>query len=323
MTKLALVGFGKWGAQLFDSLQPAGCRARFSAIVSRSPERLAANENTRGLKIYERLDQALADNSIDGIVLVTPHSRHADEVVQCAAASKPVFVEKPFALTKESCARALNAVAKARTVVAVGHNRRFLPAMTRMKGMINAGELGAIMHIETTYTGNAATEYSAEHWRVAPGESPAGGLAGSGIHMIDAIIGLGGPIAEVFATAARRSPQAPIDDTTAVLFKLASGASASLTNIVATSRTYGIHIFGSARAVELRGHDQLIITELNGETRVEDFKPIDTARFELEAFADAIEGRAPYPIPPAEIQNGVATFEAICHSVDRAEKISV
>ncbi len=323
MTSLALVGFGKWGAQLLESVQAVESRARFATIVSRSPDRVRTNPQAGGLKLYEKLDQALADETIDGIVLATPHSQHADEVFECAAARKNVLVEKPFALTRKSCERALDAAAKAGIVVAVGHNRRFLPAMARIKSMVAAGELGTIMHIDTNYTGNAATRYATEHWRATPGESPAGGLAGSGIHMIDAIVSLAGPIADVRAVASRRVVKLPIQDTTAVLFRLVSGASASLTNIVATVPSFGMQIFGSAAAIELRGHHQIVMTQLSGETSIENFPSINTMRAELEAFVDAIEGRAPYPITPVEILNGVATFEAICLSVDRGETIPV
>jgi predicted dehydrogenase len=323
MTSLALVGFGKWGAQLLESAQAVDSRAQFSTIVSRSPDRVAKHPQARELKLYEKLDQALSDEAIDGIVLATPHSQHAVQVIECAAARKNVLVAKPFALTKKSCERALDAAATAGIVIAVGHNCRFLPAMARIRSMVAAGELGAIMHIETNYTGNAATRYAAEHWRVSPGESPAGGLAGSGIHMIDAIVSLGGPIADVCAVTSRRVVKLPIDDTTAVLFRLLSGASASLTNIVATVPSFRLQIFGSASAVELRGHNQLVITQLSGEAAIEDFTPINTMRAELEAFVDAIEGRAPYPITPVEILHGVAAFEAICVSVECGEVIPV
>lgn len=323
MTNLALVGFGKWGAQLLDSVQGTDSRAQFSAIVSRSPDRIRANPKTSGLKVFETLEVALADASIEGIVLVTPHSLHAEQVITCAAARKPVFVEKPFALTRESAKRAIDAAAKAGIVVAVGHNRRFLPAALRMKEMVAAGELGEIMHIETTYTGDAALTYDMAHWRSTSDESPAGGLAGSGIHMIDAIIGLGGPIAKVCAFTARRAVNIPIDDTTAILLKLASGASASITNIVATVRSYGIHLFGSKGAVELRGHDQLIISPLGGKARTEDFSAGNTMRAELEAFVDAIKGEAPYPITPDQILNGIASFEAVCRSAERGETVAV
>ena len=323
MTRLALMGFGKWGAQLLDSVQGTDSRAQFAAIVSSSPERVKANPRAASLTVHPTLDAALNDKAIDGLVLATPHSLHAEQVAACAAKGKHVFVEKPFALTRESCRQALDAAAKAGIVVAVGHNRRFLPAAVRLKELIAAGELGTIMHIETTYTGDAALHYETEHWRSTREESPAGGLAGSGIHMIDAIIGFAGPISTVAAFTARRAVKVPIDDTTAVLFRLACGATASLTNIVATVRSYGIHVFGSAAAAEMRGADQLIVTKVGGKPRTEDFAPANTMRLELEAFVDAIEGRAAFPITPDEIANGVATFELVCRAVERNEIVTV
>ena len=54
------------------------------------------------------------------------------------------------------------------------------------------------------------------------------------------------------------------------------------------------------------------------------FPPVDTLRLELEAFADAIEGRAPYPIGDADMVATVAAFEAVCRSVKsgRTETVS-
>lgn len=323
MTGLALVGFGKWGVRMLDSVKGEDSRAKFSTIVTRSPERVAAEAKARGLKVLKSLEEAVADPSIEGIVLATPHSIHAEQVITCAAGKKGVFVEKPFALTRESCARALKAAADAGIVVAAGHNRRFLPAMARIKEMIASGELGAIMHIDTDYTGGAALEYDPAHWRSAPSESPAGGLAGSGIHMIDAIIGLAGPISDVFAVAVRRAVKLPIADTTTVLFTLQSGATASLTNIVATVRSFRVKVFGSEGAVELRGEKQLVITPRKGESRTETLPALDITRAELEAFSDALKGIAPYPITPAEILNGIATFEAVCQSAESGKQVAI
>jgi predicted dehydrogenase len=189
--------------------------------------------------------------------------------------------------------------------------------------LIEAGELGEILHIESNFSGNAANRYAVDHWRVAPGESPAGGMAGAGIHMIDAIIHLAGPITGVTAMSSRRVLDVPLDDTTAVIFTLASGASASLTTIMATASTFRIQVFGSRGSVELRGSTRLEITSLEGTTKIEEFPPVDIERAELEAFAESITGDAAYPVSAAEVLNGIAAFEAVSRSAAGGTHVAI
>jgi predicted dehydrogenase len=126
MKTLAIVGLGRWGKVLVDSVQGKSEKVRFGVAVTRDPAAAEAYCSPKGIRAIPSLDAALADPEIDGIVLATPHSRHGDEVIACAKAGKAVFVEKPFTLTRETAARALEAASKAGIIVAAGHNRRWL-----------------------------------------------------------------------------------------------------------------------------------------------------------------------------------------------------
>ena len=64
---------------------------------------------------------------MQAVVLATPHSLHAPQVVAAARAGKHVFCEKPFALTKADAEAAVNATTKAGVTLGLGYNRRFHP----------------------------------------------------------------------------------------------------------------------------------------------------------------------------------------------------
>jgi predicted dehydrogenase len=182
IVRLAIVGLGRWGKILVESVQEQNAELRFTAVVERDPARVAADAAARGLAVHATLDAVLADRDIDGIVLATPHSLHAAQIAPCIAAGKPVLVEKPFTLTAETARAVLAEGARGGVLVAAAHNRRFVPAVQALQRIIAAGELGTVLHIDTNFSGNAAGRSAANSWRVAEGESPAGGLAGSGIH---------------------------------------------------------------------------------------------------------------------------------------------
>lgn len=61
----------------------------------------------------------------------------------------------------------------------------------------------------------------------------------------------------------------------------------------------------------MRGLDRLVVNLIEGGKRMEEFDPFDMERAELEAFADAVAKRVPYPIPKEEALQNVAVLEAI------------
>ena len=320
MIRLAIIGYGKWGRRLVHSVQANSTVVRFSAIASRSPDRIAGEAQALDAAVLPSLEAALSHPDVDGIVLATPHSLHAAQVIACARAGKPVFVEKPFTLTLESAERAL-AAAPDDLVVAVGHNRRFLPAVEALGEMIAAGELGDILYIESNYSGNVAGSYRPEQWRVAAGESPAGGLAGAGIHMIDLIVHLGAPVASVYAQSTRQALNVPMDDTTAAMFTLTTGAMAALTTVMATAPAFRFQVFGTKGSAELRGETTLETVGTDGRSQSRQFDAVDTECAELEAFGRAIAGEAAFPVSRPDILAGIAAFEAVIRSAESGERV--
>ncbi len=314
MANLAIVGLGRWGRVLVDSVVGQSEDARFTHAVVRTPAKAQDYCAAHGLALLTSLDEALGDPAIDGIVLATPHSQHADQIKAAAAAGKPVFCEKPVTLTKASIVEAMDAVRAAGIVFAAGHNRRFLPAMAMLADLVKTGALGTIINIEGNMSGHIGGRYRADSWRLDASESPAGGLAGSGIHVIDAMIALLGPIAEVMADSRRLVHEVPIDDTTTILMRFAAGPSGYLTCMTATAPIFRLQVFGSSGWAELAGETTLIHQPLGGARVTHEFAPVSTERIQLEAFAHAIATGTAYPIPLDDVVAGVATFDAIARS---------
>lgn len=311
MKRLAIAGLGRWGRVLVDSIQGQSDKVVFTTALVRTPGKAQDYALAKGLRETADMAAVLADPDIDGIVLATPHSQHADQVVAAAAANKPVFCEKPFTLTKADAVRAVQAVREAGTVLAVGHNRRFLPAIKSLKAMMEAGELGRILHVEGNMSGHVGARYTADMWRVSKHESPAGGMAGSGIHVIDMMIHLLGPIAEVQAQSYRLVHEIPFDDTTNMLFKFEQGATGYLVAMTATAPTFRLQVFGEKAAVELRGENRLEFVPVVGPKVTREWPPFDMERAQLEAFGEAIDGGAEFPVPLDDVIAGIAAFEAV------------
>jgi predicted dehydrogenase len=173
----------------------------------------------KGLHLTASYDNMLHHAGVDAVVLATPHSMHATQVMAAAAAKKHVYCEKPFTLTKREAEDAVAAVRKAGVTLAVGYNRRFHPEMTKLRDMIRGGELGTILHVEATMTFPNVLFINPSHWRADKSETPLGGLMPMGVHAIDGMIDLCGPIDHVFAQTFRRAAPIDADDTTSILLR--------------------------------------------------------------------------------------------------------
>jgi len=320
--RAAIIGLGRWGQRLVTSIEGSD-RIRIVAGVTRRVGRAQAFAFAKGFPLGADYGVVLADPAIDAVILATPHSLHADQVVAAAAAGKHIFCDKPFTLDKASAERAVAAAKAAGVTLSVGFNRRFLPAMQALHQLLADGSLGTLLHAEAHFSVNAVGRYDDDSWRLDRAEAPGGGLTGLGIHLIDAMIDLMGPIASVFAQSTSRVIR-EIDDTTSILFTFVSGATATLTTLLATPMHFRFHLFGASAHAELRGPDRLELTGLaDTAPRVINYPPIDLERAELEAFADAVEGRATFPVGAEQAIHGAAVFEAIIRSAASGQPVPV
>ena len=323
MLKAAIVGIGGWGRTMVEAVQGKSEKVRFVAGMTRTPACAQAFARRHGLVLHDEFDAVLEDPAIEAVILATPDSQHASQALAAVAANKHVLVEKPFTLSLESAERGVQAARARGVVLAVAHNRRFLPAIARLRELLAGEVLGTVLHVEANQSGPDGFDYPADGWRADPAESPAGGMTAMGIHMVDTMIGLLGRVASVRAQSFRRVLPIARDDTTSVLLRFANGASGYLGTTEATAANSRLQIFGSAGWAELREERHLRLSIIGRAPENAVFPAVDITRAELEAFADAIAGRGLYPLSAAEAVHGVAVLEAIVKSARSDERVDV
>ncbi|WBV41387.1 Gfo/Idh/MocA family protein [Pseudoroseomonas cervicalis] len=308
----AIIGMGRWGRTLVESVQGANdAPIRFVAGSTGTPDKARDWAAAQGIRLLDRYEAVLADPEVQAVVLATPHKQHAEQVIAAARAGKHVFVEKPFTLSKASAEAAVAACREAGVVLALGHNRRFLPAVAELKEMLGDGRIGTLLHVEGHFSGPGAAAYKAGMWRADRSESPLGGMGGMGIHMIDMMVNLAGPIAEVSVASTARVLTNGLDDTTAMLCRFASGATGTFATLAYAPRCWRVALYGSEGWAELTDHEHLVYRPREGETVVRDFPKVDIERAELEAFAAAVAGGPAYPLPLDQAVHGVSVFETM------------
>jgi predicted dehydrogenase len=267
-----------------------------------------------GLQEVPTYEALLNDPAIDAVVLATPHSGHPREIAMAVEARRPVFCEKPLALTRADAARAVRACEAADLPLALGHNRRFLPAYTEMQRLIASGTLGTPLHVEGNFSGSFGLEYDSTVWRADRRETPAGGLTLMGIHVLDAMIGLLGPIEAVAAMSLRQVLKIELDDTSAGMLRFRRGQSGFLSTLTATARLWRLQVFGTKGWAHMLDHHILELGMIGAAVRWIEYPVVDIERLELEAFARSVSGGERYPVPLPEVVNGIGALEAFAVS---------
>jgi len=312
MIDAAIVGLGRWGRTLVEAVQGQSDRLRFTRAVSRNPDRLRDFAGRHRLALVGELDAVLADRTIDAVVVATPHLLHCEQIIAAANAGKAVFSEKPLTLTKAEAGRAIETCGKAGVVLGIGTDKRFFPSLRELLRLAKGGELGRILHLEAHFSNEVAGTFS--EWRYSPEESPAGGMTGTGIHMLDALVALAGPVRRVQALLlSRKTPPDPLDSLSALL-EFASGVSGTLAMVRSTPAYFRLHAFARNASAEVLGRTDLVLRRSGAEPQRLSFPPVDSVRANLEAFADAVAGVSPYPIPTSEMLDTIAAFEAIAEA---------
>jgi len=320
MIRCAIAGLGRWGRSLVEAAQRGG-RLQITHAVEPDAEASRVFCAEHGLTLAANLDAVLADPAIKAVLLATPHSQHLSQVIAAAKAGKQVFCEKPLALRREHAMRMFEACRTAGVVLAVGHNRRFWPSLHMLREIVASGELGTILHVEG-HNSNENSLAVTQGWRLSPEESPGGGLTGAGLHVVDAFVSMLGPVRRVYARLSPREAGPPTLDSAMLALDFTSGVTGTLATVRATPFYWRVHVFGTAGSVEVLDEVTVVRRRSGAKSETITLTSSDVLADELAAFADAVEGRAPYPVPEQDVLATLAAFEAALRSMQTGQAVT-
>jgi predicted dehydrogenase len=315
MLNAAIIGLGWWGKELVRSVGRSTLIC-FSRGVTLEPEAAKAFAAEMKLELGTSYEEVLADRRIDAVVLATPHSLHRPQVEAAAAKGKHVFCEKPFALSRADAVAAIAACRRAGVALGVGHNRRLWPSIAALKKIVSSAAFGTVMHAEGNYSHDWLANQPAAHWRSAPQETRAGGMTGMGIHLIDGLSFLIGPIRRASALATRRVLPLASGDTTAALLGFANGATATIATSLKTPYVWRLAVFGSEQWAESLSETRIAIGSPGKKPEICELPPANHIGMNLESFALAALSQGTFHIDDAGIVDTVAALEAVFRSAD-------
>jgi UDP-N-acetyl-2-amino-2-deoxyglucuronate dehydrogenase len=226
-----------------------------SAVFGANPEKTAALAARHGATAYRDLDSFLAHRPMDFVAIGSPSGLHAEQALAAVRRGLHVIVEKPLDVSTDRIDALMTAADAARIRVAVFFQDRLKPAMLELRSAVRDGRLGSPVLASGRVKWYRPPDYYAHsRWRGTWAFDGGGALMNQGIHTVDLLLWLLGPVARVRAATATRVHAIEVEDTAAAILEFESGA---LGVIEAATSVFP----GYARRVEVTGTEGTLIVE--------------------------------------------------------------
>lgn len=321
--KLGSIGVGWWAGVLATALE-AGGQSELVSCYARTAEKRDAFAQQYDCQSVGSLEELLGDPAIEGVVIATSHTSHRELVEAAAAAGKHIFVEKPLTLGTADGAACVAAAAAAGVALQVGHQRRRSTANRRIKHMIETGELGDLEALEAHLSIPSAARLPSDSWRWDTEESPLGSLASLGVHHLDTMMYLAGPVRSVYAQA-RPGRQSDVDEMTVLVLEFESGAIGTLVTSFYTPTLSRLAVFGTQGAAYSESDGTVLKVQTLDQKGAEEveLEPTDPLVEQLVEFASVVRGQASPETDGAAGLAVVAILEAAVESSRTRRSVAV
>ncbi len=196
------------------------------AVMRRNGELAADYARRHGVaRWYDDADALINDPDVDAVYIATPPSTHKDYVLRCAAAGKPMLVEKPMALSHAESVGMVEACSAAQVPLFVAYYRRALPRFVKAKALIAEGAIGQVRFASVRlHRPPLASDRDPKlAWRIDPAISGGGHFFDMAGHQLDFLDELFGPISAVQGFAGNQAGLYKAEDIVSGSFRFASG----------------------------------------------------------------------------------------------------
>jgi predicted dehydrogenase len=337
--RVGLIGSGN----ISDTHARAAIEARHVELVAywgRNAETTRRLARQYGGRAFDTVGDLLAHRPLDAVLIGTPSGTHADFAIAAARAGVHVLVEKPLDVTTAHIDPLLAECARAKVTLGVFFQDRTAPDLVWLKEAIDGGDLGAPLLASASVRWYRSAEYYASSpWRGTRALDGGGALMNQGIHTVDLLLWLFGPVARVSAITKTALHRIEVEDTVVAMLEFANGALGTLE--VTTAAYPGlprrIELTGSQGTVVVEG-DRVLTSALQrppaldpprgaGTTNASASSPVvsDATAHQrvLEDFVAAVHARRPPRCDGAEGRRSVALIEAIYRSAESRAPVTV
>ena len=227
---------------------------RVVAVHGGNRERAAALARQAGAASYDDLDTFLAQ-PMDIVAIGSPSGLHAEQAIAAIRRGLHVLVEKPLDITPARIDALLAVADRSRAKVGVFFQERLMPEIAAIKEAVDGGAIGTPVFIAGKLPWYRPPDYyGRSRWRGTRALDGGGALMNQGIHTVDLLLWLFGPVAAVSGRTANRLHQIEVEDTAVATLEFESGALGTIQATTAAAPGY-------PRRLEVTGTEGTIVHE--------------------------------------------------------------
>ncbi len=251
--RVGIVGCGLIGRKRAESLRPPQDEVIGATdVVREAAERVVADFGGRAC---DNARELLALNP-DVVIVATSHDQLARLSMQALEGGAHVLVEKPAGLGLIQVEELARTADRTSRLVKVGFNHRFHPGLARAAAEVHSGGHGELMHIRARYGHGGRPGYDRE-WRAQPERSGGGELVDQGMHLLDLVHWLAGPLPLHSALLRTQFWDAAVEDNAALILGIADDRTAPWAMLHVTwtewKNTFSLEIYCRSAKLQVDG----------------------------------------------------------------------
>ncbi|HKS73125.1 MAG TPA: Gfo/Idh/MocA family oxidoreductase [Terriglobales bacterium] len=329
MVRYGILGFGLYASRRVMEGFALAKNSRVSALSRRTLDKAQTSAKQFNIPLaFDSAKELCSSPQVDAVFVTTPNSLHLSDVLLAIECGKPVLCEKPMGMNAGECRQMVEAAQRAGVLLGVAQVFRFEDSTSNLRERVRSGQVGKpiFARAEFSYPGRAHPRTWLTDATIAGG----GPIADVGVHCIDALrFILDDEIVQVNAQGMNDDASGTVEAAAVLTLTFSKGTLASV--LVSTRAEYRtpLEIVGEAGVLRVDDGltvDRPITIELKKAGKVVESETVDNhdayAR-QVDAFADAVEGKSRFPVPGEEGWQNQEILDAAYRSLSsgKTEKV--
>jgi len=322
MVRFGIAGFGLHAVK---RLMPGFAKAKRSRVTALSRRSMAAaRDSAAEYKVplgFDSVAAMAASPEVDAVLVTTPNASHLVDVLAAIDAGKHVLCEKPMAMNADECRQMVEAARRRGVVFGVAHVFRFDESVLRFRELLKSGKIGKAIFARSEFSFLADPSHPRK-WLYDSAIAGAGPIFDIGVHCIDTLrFVLNDEVTRVSASAASDERSGDVESAASLTLEFSRGTIGTvLVSYRAAYRT-PLELVGDSgviRAEDALNVEHPIEIQLQRECKIVETTTVSNQSvyaLQVDAFADAVEGKSRFPIPGEEGWQNQEVLDAAMRSL--------
>ena len=322
--QVACLGMGWWSDVLADAIKRTD-KINIVSCYTRSQDKRNAFAKKYSCAAAPSYEVLLADKSIDAIINTTPNSVHRETTIAAAHAGKHVFLDKPIANTVADGRALTEACRQAGVMLGMGYQRRREGQFRWIRQQIDLGLFGTLVNAESNISRDRLGKIDLNSWRYQASGMPGGVMLQIGIHYVDVLTYLMGPVKAVSGRSAQLVLPGDNPDVASLILEHENGALSTVNaSYASASEYYLMNIYGKDASAYYDLHSGLRWLKRGAEKpETVSYSKIDTFVDQLEEFAAAVRGQGVPEVDGEKATLSLAVMRAGIRSAHEGRRVEI